>query len=46
MMKMPSSEILCHVALVITDVPEECNTSNIRVARIGEVATMLAVTSN
>jgi hypothetical protein len=34
------------VALVITDVSEELSASIIRVARIGELGTMLAVTSN
>jgi hypothetical protein len=35
-----------HVALVRTDVSEECSTSIIRVTRTGELGTMLAVTSN
>jgi hypothetical protein len=37
--------MLCHVALVRTDVSEELSTSIIRVRRIGELGT-LAVTSN
>jgi hypothetical protein len=43
---MPSSGMLRHVALVRTDVLEEFNTSIIRMTRIGELGTMLAVTSN
>jgi pilus assembly protein TadC len=42
---MPFSEILRHVALVITDVSEELSASIIRVIRIGELGT-LAVTRN
>jgi hypothetical protein len=38
--------MLCRVALVRTDVSEERSTSIIRVIRIGELGTMLAVTSN
>jgi hypothetical protein len=38
--------MLCHVALVRTDVSEELSASFIRVTRIGELATKLAVTSN
>jgi hypothetical protein len=38
--------MLSRVALVITDVSEELNASFIRVTRIGELGTMLAVTSN
>jgi hypothetical protein len=41
-----SSEMLCHVALVRTDVSEELSASFIRVKRIGELRTTLAVTSN
>jgi hypothetical protein len=43
---MPSSGMLRRVALVRTDVSEECITSIIRVTRIGELGTTLAVTSN
>jgi hypothetical protein len=43
---MPSSRMLRHVALVRTDVSEERSTSVIRVTRIGELGTTLAVTSN
>jgi hypothetical protein len=42
---MQSSAKFCHVALVRTDVAEECSTSVIKVIRIGELGT-LAVTSN
>jgi hypothetical protein len=38
--------MLRNVALVITDVSEERIASIIRVTRIGELRTMLAVTSN
>jgi hypothetical protein len=43
---MPSSGMLGLVALVRTDVSEERRASIIRVTRIGEVGTTLAVTSN
>jgi hypothetical protein len=43
---MPSSGILRSVALVRTDVSEELSASFIRVTRIGELGTTLAVTSN
>jgi hypothetical protein len=36
----------CRVALVRTDVSEELSASFIRVTRIGELGTTLAVTSN
>jgi hypothetical protein len=42
---MPSSELLCRVALVRADVSEESSASIIRVTRIGELG-KLAVTSN
>jgi hypothetical protein len=38
--------MLRHVALVRTDLSEEPNTSIIRVTRIGELGTMLAVTND
>jgi hypothetical protein len=37
--------MLRHEALVRTDVSEECSASIIRVIRIGELGTMLAVTT-
>jgi hypothetical protein len=43
---MSSSGMLCHVALVRTVVSKEHLASIIRVTRIGEVGTTLAVTSN
>jgi hypothetical protein len=43
---MPSSGMLRRVALVRTDVSEELRASFIRVTRIGELATTLALTSN
>jgi hypothetical protein len=45
-LRMPSSGMLRHVALVITDVSEEPSTSIIRVTRIGELGTTLAVTNS
>jgi hypothetical protein len=41
-----SSGLLRRVALVRTDVPEEPGASFIRVTKIGELGTTLAVTSN
>jgi DNA-binding TFAR19-related protein (PDSD5 family) len=43
---MASSGMLRRVALVRTDVSEELSASFIRVTRIGEIGTTLAVTSN
>jgi hypothetical protein len=43
---MATSGLLRRVALVITDVSEELSASIIRVTRIGELGTTLAVTSN
>jgi hypothetical protein len=43
---MSSSGLLRRVALVRTDVSEELSASCIRVTRIGEIGTTLAVTSN
>jgi DNA-binding TFAR19-related protein (PDSD5 family) len=43
---MASSEKLRRVALVKTDVSEELRASIIRMTRIGELGTTLAVTSN
>jgi hypothetical protein len=44
--KMPSSGMWCHVALVRTYMLEEHITSIIKVKRISELGTMLAITSN
>jgi hypothetical protein len=44
--RMASSVMSCRVALVRTDVSEELSPSIIRVTRIGELGTTLAVTSN
>jgi hypothetical protein len=43
---MPSSGILRQLALAKTEVSEELSASIIRVTRIGELRTTLAVTSN
>jgi hypothetical protein len=43
---MVSSEMLSRVAPVRTDVSEEPNASFIRVTRIGELGTTVAVTNN
>jgi hypothetical protein len=43
---MTSSGMLRRVALVRTDVSEELSASTLRVTRIGELGTTLAVTSN
>jgi hypothetical protein len=43
---MASSGMLRHVVVVRTDFSEELSASIIRVTRIGELGTMLAVTSN
>jgi hypothetical protein len=43
---MTSPGVLRRVALVRTDVSEELSASIIRVTRIGELGTTLAVTSN
>jgi hypothetical protein len=43
---MASSGMLRHVALVRTDVSEELSASFIRVTRIGDIATTLALASN
>jgi hypothetical protein len=46
LLRMPSSVMLRHVALVRTDVSEVLSASIIRVRRIGELRITLAVTSN
>jgi hypothetical protein len=44
--RMPSSGMLCRVAVVRTEVSEELIASIIKVTRIGELWTTLALTSN
>jgi hypothetical protein len=44
--RMVFSEMLRRVALIRTDISEELSASFIRVTRIGELGTTLAVTSN
>jgi hypothetical protein len=44
--RMVSSGMLRHVALVRTDVSEKLSASFMRVTKIGELRTTLAVTSN
>jgi hypothetical protein len=44
--RLASSGMLCRVDLVTTDVSKELSASFIRVTRIGELGTTLAVTSN
>jgi hypothetical protein len=44
--RTPSSGMLCRVALVTTDVSQELSDSIIRITRIVEIRTTLAVTSN
>jgi hypothetical protein len=44
--RMASSGMLRHVALVISDVSEQFSAPIIRVTRISELRTTLAVTSN
>jgi hypothetical protein len=44
--RMASSVMLCRVAFVRTDDSEELSASIIRVTRVGELGTTLAVTSN
>jgi hypothetical protein len=46
LLRMASSGMLRRVSIVITDVSEELSASFIRVTRIGELGTTLAVTSN
>jgi hypothetical protein len=46
MLRVASSGMICHVALVKADVSEELSSSIIRVTRIGELGTTLAINSN
>jgi hypothetical protein len=43
---MPSSGMLCRVVVVRNDISEQFGASIIRVTRIGELGTTLAITSN
>jgi hypothetical protein len=43
---MLSSGILCHVAVIRSDVVDVFSTSIIRVTRVGKMGATLAVTSN
>jgi hypothetical protein len=43
---MPSSDVVLLAAVIRTNVSEECSTSFIRVTRIGELGTTLAVTTS
>jgi hypothetical protein len=45
MLRMPSSRMLRRVVLVRTDFSEDLSASIVRVTRIGEMGTTLAVTS-
>jgi hypothetical protein len=45
-LRIMSSGMLRHVALVITDVLEDCIASIVRATRIGKLGARLTVTSN